>query len=70
MAKRIPAVNLTATVPRCPRCGAVAWRAYKTRPIGDDVKVRYSKCGSCNLRAVVTVQPQDGDDANFHTNNW
>lgn len=61
---------LTQRIPRCPRCGSTRWRAYATRSMGDEVKARYSRCGSCDLRVVLVVEPVDDDDAEFITNSW
>ena len=65
-----PPPVLTQRIPRCPRCGSIRWRAYATRPLGDEGRVRYSRCGSCDLRVVLVVEPVDDDDAEFITNSW
>lgn len=65
-----PPPVLTQRIPRCPRCRATHWRAYSTKSMGDDVKARYSKCTSCDLRVVLVVEPDDDEDGCFVTNNW
>jgi hypothetical protein len=42
--------------PRCPHCGSVRLRSYKTRDNGDDTLTRYSICQNCGRRLVLVVE--------------
>jgi DNA-directed RNA polymerase subunit M/transcription elongation factor TFIIS len=44
------------TRPKCPDCGSVKLRAYKTIPNGDLTLTRYCKCGECQARLILVVE--------------
>ncbi len=44
------------TRPRCPVCGSVKLRAYRTIRNGDGSLTRYSRCKDCETKLIVVVE--------------
>jgi len=42
--------------PRCPACGSVDIRAYRTTRNGDESITRYSRCKCCDARLILVVE--------------
>ncbi|MFZ1935326.1 MAG: hypothetical protein WCB27_02660 [Thermoguttaceae bacterium] len=42
--------------PRCPACGSIHLKSYRTMKLGGESIMRYSRCTKCQVRIVITLQ--------------
>lgn len=49
-------VYISVKRPRCPRCGGVKLRTYKSIDNGDGSVTRYSRCRDCDRRMILIVE--------------